>query len=111
MSAVTQATALFDRPIAIQHRMDGAFGGDGNSREPALEMFVDFASTPAGVLVFHIRDVILDPKWKPVGLTIWMPALIREPAQATPPITIKYLVADFTGDIKLPAKFRHRLTG
>jgi hypothetical protein len=51
------ATAL-DQAVAIEHRVDGAFGRDGNTGKPADQALADFSSTPAGVLVFHIQDKV-----------------------------------------------------
>jgi len=31
---MAQATAALHQTVAIQHRMDGAFGGDGDAGEP-----------------------------------------------------------------------------
>jgi hypothetical protein len=56
LGATTHATAALHQAVAIQHRMDGTFGRDGNTREPAQQALTDFASTPAGVLVLYVRS-------------------------------------------------------
>src|SRR5690349_1784058 len=90
--------------------MDGAFGGDGNTREPARQTLADFASAPAGMLTLHIQDVVLDLKRKLVSVTIGTPASVREPVNAAFLVAIEDLVAGFARNPELPAQFRHGLT-
>src|ERR1700758_635693 len=104
---MTHATASLHQAVAIEHRMDGALGGDGNTRESADQAVANFASTPAGVLVFHVQKVVLYLKRKLVGVAIRTPASVGEPVNAAFLITIEDLVAGFPGNPKLPAKFRH----
>jgi len=79
LRTTTHATASLDPSLAIPHRREGAFGGDGNTREPACQTLADFASAPAGMLTLHIQDVVLDLKRKLVSVTIGTPASVREP--------------------------------
>ena len=79
-----QTTAPLHQSVAIEHGMDGAFGGDGNTGEPApgepaRQALSDFASAPTGVLTPHIQNVVLDLKRKLVSVTIGTPASVREP--------------------------------
>ena len=78
-SPTTHATAALHRAVAIQHRVDGTFGRDGNAAEPAQQALTDFASTPAGVLVLYVQDEIFDLEPKLVGAAIGTSASIREP--------------------------------
>lgn len=41
---------MLDQAVAIEHRMNGAFGGNCNSGKSADAPFADFSRTPAGVL-------------------------------------------------------------
>src|SRR5580704_2018103 len=90
--------------------MDGAFGGDGNIGEPASQALADFASAPAGVLTPHVQNVVLDLKWKLVGVTIGTPASVREPVNPAFLVAIEDFVAGFARNPELPAQFRHGLT-
>src|SRR5215468_4191325 len=97
--------------MAIEHSMDGAFRRDGNPAESANEALADFAGAPAGVLALHVQDKVLHLKGKLVGVTIRAAAAVGEPINAAFLITVEDLVARLTGNPKLSAKFRHRLTG
>src|ERR1700730_4650146 len=91
--------------------MDGALRGEGNTREPASQALANFTSTPAGVLALHIQNVVLYLKRKLVGVAIGAPASVVEPLNAAFLVTIEDLIACLTGNAKLPAKFRHPLSG
>jgi hypothetical protein len=53
LSATTHPTAAL-QAMTIQHRMDGAFGGDGDSGESAEETLANLAGAPACVLTLHV---------------------------------------------------------
>ena len=95
MGTTTQATAPLHQSVAIEHRVDGAFGGDGNTGEPACQALANFASAPTGMLLFHVENVVLDLKWKLVSVTIGTPASVREPMNPAFLVTIEDLVASF----------------
>src|SRR5215467_415684 len=90
--------------------MDGAFGGDGNSGEPARQALADFASAPTGMLTLHIQDVVLDLKRKLIGVTIGTSAAVGEPMNPAFLVAIEDLVAGFARNPELPAQFRHGFT-
>src|SRR5215471_17787655 len=96
--------------MAIEHRMDGAFGGDGNTGEPASQALADFARAPAGVLTLHIQNVVLDLKRKLISVTIGTPASVGEPVNPACLVAIEDFVAGFARNPELPAQFRHGLT-
>ena len=102
MCATTQPTAALYQPVAIEHGVDGAFGRDGNTREPAKQALTDFASTPAGVLPLDVQNVVLHLKRKLVGIAIGTTASVGKPVNAAFLIAIEDLVAGLAGDAKFP---------
>src|SRR5215472_18213365 len=90
--------------------MDGAFGGDGNTGEPARQTLADFASAPAGMLTPNIQDVVLDLKRKLVSVTIGTSASVGEPVNPAFLVAIEDLVAGLARNPELPAQFRHGFT-
>src|SRR5215468_8671472 len=90
--------------------MNGAFGGDGDTREPASQTLADFASAPTGVLTLHIQNVVLDLKRKLISVTIGTPASVGEPVNPAFLVAIEDFVAGFARNPELPAQFRHGLT-
>ena len=111
MRTTTPATAALDQTVAIEHGMDGAFGGKGDLGESAEQALANLASTPAGVLVLHVQNVVLDLKGKLVGIAIGTAASVGESLHAAFLIAIEDLVAGLAGDPELPAQFRHGLAG
>src|SRR5215469_9504005 len=105
------ATAAFHQAVTIQHRMDGALGGNLDAGESAQQALADFTSTPAGMLVLDVENVVLHLKGELMGIAIGATAPIRQPLDPTFVITIEYLIPGFAGDPELPAQFRHGLTG
>src|SRR6266852_5018823 len=78
--------------MAIEHGMDGAFGRNLDVGEAAAQALADFTSTPAGVLVLHVQDVVLHLKGKLMGVAIGTTASIRQPLNSAFLITIEDLV-------------------
>src|SRR6202165_183398 len=106
----THSASSFHQAIAIQHRMNGAFGWDLDAAgESADETLADFASTPAAVLAFHVEDKILHLKRELMSITVGTPASIPQPLEAAFLIAIENLVTGLASNSKFPAKFRHRL--
>jgi hypothetical protein len=46
-------TTAFDKAVAIEHRMDRAFGRNRNTGKSGDQALADFASTPVGVLMLQ----------------------------------------------------------
>ena len=67
LSPTPRPTAALHQGVAIQHRMDRALRGEGNTGEPARQALANFPRSPAGMLTLHIEDVVLDVKWELVG--------------------------------------------
>src|ERR1041385_2769545 len=105
------ATAALDQAMAIEHGMDGAFGRQPDIREAADQALANLTSTPAGVLVLHVQDVVLHLKGKLVGIAIRTPASVRQPLDSALLIAIEDLVTGLARDPELPAQIGHGLAG
>jgi len=97
--------------MPIEHGMDGAFGGKGNVGESTEQALANFASTPTGVLMLDVQNVVLHLKGKLVGVAIGTSAPVGETVNAAFLVAIEDLVASLAGDPELPAQFRHWLAG
>src|SRR5260370_9767597 len=97
--------------MAIEHSVDGAFGRDRDSREPAPQTLADFTSAPTGVLALYVQDVVLHLKGKLVGVAVGTATPVGQPLNSTFLVAIEDLVAGFAGNAKLPTEFRHWLPG
>src|ERR1700724_4738033 len=95
--------------MTIQHRMDGALGGDRDSGESAEEAFANLAGTPTRVFALHVENEILHLKRKLMRVAVGASASVGQPLHPTLLVAIEDLVAGLTGDAKLPAKICHRL--
>src|ERR1700720_3403403 len=91
--------------MAIQHRMDGALGGDFDVGESADQALSDLTGTPAGVLTLHVQDKVLHLKGKLVGIPIGTAAPVRQPLNAAFLIAVEVFVPCFTGISDPPEKF------
>ena len=89
--------------------MDGTFGRNGDAGEPAGQTLSDLASTPTGVLMLHVQDVVLHLEREVIGVAIGTTAAVGQPLHPTFLVAIKDLVAGLAGDPELPAQFRHGL--
>src|SRR6266702_2730444 len=56
--------------MAIEHRMDGALGRDGNSGESAQEALANLAGTPARVLALHVQDEVFHLEGKLIRIAV-----------------------------------------
>jgi hypothetical protein len=65
--------------MAIQHRMDGALGWDGDPGESAEQALSNLAGTPDGVLALHVQDVVLHLEGKLIRVAIGTPAPVGQP--------------------------------
>src|ERR1700730_7878921 len=97
--------------MAIQHRMDGALGGNFDVGESADQTLSNLTGAPAAVLTLHVQDKVLHLKGKLVGIPIGTAAPVRQPLNAAFLIAVEDFVPCFTGDSELPAKFGHPLAG
>src|ERR1700730_8750231 len=97
--------------MAIQHGVDGAFGGNRNARKSPEQALANFSRTPAGMLAFHVQDEIFHLKGELVGVAIRAAAPVSQALHTALLITIENLVTGFARDAELPAEFRHLLAG
>src|ERR1700740_1321505 len=95
--------------MAIEHRMDGALGGDRNSGESAQQALANLAGTPAGVVALHILDEVFHLEGKLIGIAIGASASVRQPLHPAFLVAVEDLVTRLARDPKLPAEIRHLL--
>jgi len=95
--------------MAIEHGMDGAFGGKWDVGEAAQQSLADFPSAPTGMLTLHIQDVVLHLKGQLIGIAIGASASVGEPVNAAFLIAIEDLVAGLARDPELSAQIPHGL--
>src|SRR5215470_7130458 len=111
LRAPSGSAAALNQAMAIEQRMDGTVGRNFDPRKSADQPLANLSSTPGGVLVLQVQDVILYLEGQLVRIVMGTPASICEPLNAAFLITIEDLVTRLTGNPKLSAKFRHRLAG
>src|SRR5258708_37107447 len=100
--------------MAIEHRMDGALGRDGNSGESAQEALANLAGTPAGVLALHVQDSIFHLEGKLIRIAAGPSAWVRQPLHPTLLVAPEELVTGLARIPKLHAElshWQHRLSG
>src|SRR5258708_21083703 len=69
--------------MAIEHRMDGALGRDGNSGESAQEALANLAGTPGRVLALHVQDEVFHLEGKLMRIAVGPSAAVRQPFDPT----------------------------
>ena len=104
------ATAL-DKAVTIEQRMDGTVGRNFNPRKSADQTLTNLSSTPGGVFVLQVQDVVLYLEGQLVSVVMGPSASVCEALNAAFLITVEDLVPGLAGDAELPARFRHRLAG
>src|SRR6266699_1631096 len=97
--------------MAIEHRMDGALGRDGNSGESAQEALANLAGTPARVLALHVQDEVFHLEGKLILIAVEPSASVRQPLHPSPLVATEDFVAGLAQDPKLSAEVRHWLDG
>src|SRR4030088_3054957 len=97
--------------MAIEHRMDGALGRDGNSGESAQEALANLGVTPARVLALHVQDEVFHLEGKLIRIAVGPSASVRQPLHPTLLVATEDFVACLARDPQLPAKIRHFLAG
>src|SRR6266700_2500774 len=97
--------------MAIEHRMDGALGRDGNSGESAQEALANLAGTPARVLALHVQDEVFHLEGKLIRIAVVPSASVRQSLHPTLLVATEDFVACFARDAKRPAERRRWLAG
>src|SRR2546422_11766016 len=97
--------------MAIEHRMDGALGRDGNSGESAQEALANLAGTPAGVLPLQVQDEFFHLEGKLIRIAVGSSASVRHPLPPTLLVATEDLVACLARNLNPPAEIRHWLAG
>src|SRR5574340_1014633 len=111
LSTTAHAAATLHQTVAIQHRMNGALGGDGNAGKSTEQALANLSRTPAGMLALHVQDEVFHLEGQLVGVAIGAAASVGQPLNAALLIAIENLVPGFARDPELSAEFRHRLAG
>jgi hypothetical protein len=91
LSTTTHPAAALHQAMTIQHRIDGAFGGDGDSGESAEEALANLAGTPTRVLALHVQDVVLHLKGELMGIAVRASASVGQPLHPTLLVAIEDL--------------------
>src|ERR1700724_2235451 len=108
---MTRSTAALHQTVAIQHRMNGAFGRYRDTGKPAQEALANLTGTPAGVLALHVQDEVFHLEGKLMRIAVGSSASVRQPLHPTLLVAIEDFVACLARDPKLPAEIRHFLAG
>src|SRR5262252_5052745 len=96
--------------MAIEHGMNGAFGGNPDvACQPPEQELADLACAPMRLFPFEDDNQALDLLRQLVGITHWPPRAIAESLTTMLPVAVENLVAGFTRYPELPAQIRHRL--
>src|SRR5215472_3076772 len=103
-----RAPASLHQAITIEHRMDGAFGRDLDTRKSPRQALADLPSTPARVLALDVEDVVLDLKGELMGISIRTSAPVGQPLNSALLVALEDLVAGLTRDAELSAQLGHR---
>src|SRR5260221_13033739 len=97
--------------MAIEHRMDGALGRDGNSGESAQEALANLAGTPGRVLALHVQDEVFHLEGKLMRIAVGPSAAVRQPLHPTLLVAAEAFAARLAGHPRRPAQFLHFLAG
>ena len=102
------ATAALDQAVAIEHRMDRAFGGDLDTGESPDQALSDLTGAPGGVLALNVEDIVFHLKGKLMGIATGTSAPVGQPLPAFL-VAIEDLVASLARNPELSAEFCHGL--
>src|SRR6202040_2319007 len=104
-----QTAAALDQSVAIQQRMDGALGRDGDAGESPDQALADLTGAPRGVFALHVQDKVFHLKGKLMSIAIGTAASVRQPLNTAFLVAIEDLIAGFARNAELPAQLGHRL--
>ncbi len=106
--AVARPAAALDQAVAIENRMDGAFGRNPDiAIEPPDQQFADLARAPVRLLGLEPDNQALDLLRQLVGIAHRPPRAIAQGLKPVLLVAIENLVAGLAGYPELPADIRH----
>ena len=108
--AVARPAAVLHQAMAIEDRMDGAFGRNPDIPvEPPDQKLSDLARAPVRLLGLEPDNQALDLLRKLVGIAHRPPGAIAQGLKPVLPVAIENLVAGLAGYAEFPAHIRHGL--
>src|SRR5712691_5142429 len=97
--AVARPATAPDQAVAIEHRVDGAFGRNPDiAVEPPDQQLADLARTPMRLLGLQADNQGLDLSGQLVGVTDRPPGAVAQRREAMLPVAVENLVAGLPGD-------------
>ena len=100
--AVARPAPALDQAVAIEHRVDGAAGGNLHLTGKATQQtFADLARAPVGFFPFEIQDGSLHRQRQLVGVTPGPAGTVGHSFQTVFLVAIKDLVTGFARDGEL----------
>ena len=106
--AVARPAAALDQAVAIEHRMDGALGGNPDiAVEPPDQQFADLAGAPVRLLALQPDNQALDLLRELVGVAHRPPGAVAQGLKPVLLVAIENLVAGLAGYAELPADLGH----
>jgi hypothetical protein len=108
--AVARPAAALDQAMAVEDRMDGAFGRNPDiAVEPSDQQFPDLARAPVRLLGLEPDNQALDLLRELVGIAHRPSRAIAQSLQPVRLVAVENLVAGLAGYPKIPADIRHGL--
>ncbi len=106
--AMARPAAALDEAVAVEHRVDGAFGGNLDvAIEPTHQQLADLADAPVRLLALQPDDQGLELWRKLVGIAYRPPGAVAQRLNPVLLVAIENLVAGLAGDAELPADLGH----
>ena len=105
---MARPAAALDQAVAIEHRMNGALGGNPDvAVEPAHQQFANLAGAPVRLLALQPDDQGLELLRELVGVADRPPGAVAQRLQPVLLVAVENLVAGLAGDAELPAHLGH----
>src|SRR5437762_8644441 len=102
--AVARPAAAPDQAVAIEHRVDGAFGRNPDiAVESPDQQLADLACTPMQLLGLQTDNQGLDLGRQLVGVADRPPGSVAQRLEPVLPVAVENLVAGLAGDPEIPA--------
>src|SRR5271166_3601845 len=101
----------FDQAMAIEHSVDGAFGGNPDiAGQAADQKLANFACAPMRFVAFEVDDQAFDLRRELVGVAHGPARTIGEGLQPMFVIAVKDLITGLAGYAEIPTHLRHWLS-